>query len=210
MTVADAMTVRCVREDEVDAVAAMLTRAFRSTPLIETFSPDSARREEISRWLFTSNARYGVLYGEVWAALEDDGVPHGSAIWWAPEFVQADAERAMQSGLADAARVFDSAGMARRLEVVSTLSELHHAVMPDRHWYLAFLGVDPDTQGSGVAGQVLAPMLDRLDAERLPAFLETGQPRNVGYYRRYGFEVVGETVLPSSGLVFWGMRRNPR
>ena len=207
---ADALTVRRLGADEIDSVAAMLTRAFWSTPLTETFSPDPARREAISLWLFASNAHYGVLYGEVWVAVDGDGVPRGAAVWWAPDFVQVDAERAAQSGLADASSVFDEAGLARRLEVASVLGELHHRAMPDRHWYLAFLGVDSDAQGRGVAGQVLAPVLDRLDAERLPAFLETGQPRHVTYYPRFGFEVVGEIVLPSSGLVFWGMRRDPR
>jgi hypothetical protein len=57
--------------------------------------------------------------------------------------------------------------------------------------------------------QVLAPVLDRLDAEGLPAYLETAQPRNVSYYRRYGFEVAGELALPANDLVFWGMRRDP-
>jgi ribosomal protein S18 acetylase RimI-like enzyme len=207
---ADASAVRQLHEHEIDAVAAMLTRAFWSTPLTETFSPDPATREAISLWLFASNARYGLHYGEVWVAATPDGALLGAAIWWAPDFAHVDAERAARSGLADASSVFDQAGLARRREVADVLGDLHHACMPDRHWYLAFLGVDPDAQGRGVAGQLLAPVLDRLDAERLPAFLETGQPRNVSYYRRFGFEVVGEIVLPSSGLVFWGMRRDPR
>ena len=207
---ADVATVRLLHADEIDAVAAMLTRAFWSTPITETFSPDPDRCETISRWLFASNARYGILYGEVWVAVGSDGALLGAAIWWSPDFVEADGDRAAQSGLADAPNVLDEAGLARRLEVARVLTELHHAAMPDRHWYLAFLGVDPSAQGRGVAGQLLAPVLDRLDAERLPAFLETGQPRNVGYYRRFGFEVVGEAALPSSVLVFWGMRRAPR
>jgi ribosomal protein S18 acetylase RimI-like enzyme len=206
----DPLTVRLLREGEIDAVTALLTRAFWSTPLTETFSPDPAHREPISRWLFGSNARYGFHYGEVWVAAAADGALLGAGIWWGPEFVQVDDERAARSGLADASSVFDEAGLARRRAVASVLGSLHHTAMPDRHWYLAFLGVDPDAQGRGVAAQILAPVLDRLDAERLPAFLETGQPGNVRYYRRYGFEVAGELALPSSDLVFWGMRRDPR
>jgi ribosomal protein S18 acetylase RimI-like enzyme len=206
----DALTIRRLREDEVPAVSALLTRVFWSTPISETLSPDPVRREAISRWLFASNARYGLLYGEVWAAAGADGALIGAAIWWGPDFVQPDAERAALSGLADAPGIFDQAGFARRHEVAVVLDALHHAAVPKRHWYLTFLGVEPEAQGRGVAGQLLAPMIDRLDRERLPAFLETAQPRNVSYYRRYGFEVAGEMPLPSSDIVFWGMRRDPR
>ena len=194
----------------VDAVAAMLTRAFWSTPLTEQFAPDPARREEVSRWLFAANARYGLLYGEVWAATSPNGAPQGAAIWWGPAHVHVDAERAARSGLVDAPGVLDPDGLARLREVGRVSAELHHRCAPGPHWYLAFLGVDPSCQGGGVAGHLLTPVLDRLDAEGVSAYLETAQPRNVSYYRRYGFDVVGEIALPSSDLVFWGMRRDPR
>ena len=192
------------------AVSALLTRVFWSSPISETLAPDPARREAISQWLFASNARYGLLYGEVWVAVGDDGAPIGAAIWWGPEFLHPDAERAALSGLADAPSIFDQAELARSRDVADVLGVLHHTAAPDRHWYLAFLGVDPDAQGRGIAGQILAPMLDRLDRERFRPFLETAQPRNVSYYRRYGFEVAGEMPVPSSEIVFWGMRREPR
>jgi ribosomal protein S18 acetylase RimI-like enzyme len=195
---------------EIERVAAMLTRAFWSSPLTELFAPDPARREEISRWLFAGNLRYGLLYGEVWVAASADGAPRGSAIWWGSEYVQPDDERAARAGLASASCVLDPEGLTRLFDVASVSAELHHAAVSGPHWYLAFLGVDPDHQGAGIASQVLAPVLDRLDAEGLPAYLETAQPRNVSYYRRYGFEVAGEMPLPSSDLVFWGMRRDPR
>src|SRR5437867_2224031 len=69
----DALAVRRLREDEIPAVSTMLTRAFWSTPLTETISPDPARREAISRSLFASNARYGFLHGEGWVAAGADG-----------------------------------------------------------------------------------------------------------------------------------------
>lgn len=51
--------------------------------------------------------------------------------------------------------------------------------------------------------------LDRCDAEHAPAYLESSNPANIGYYQRFGFEVTGEIVLPD-GPSLWPMWRQPR
>jgi len=44
------------------------------------------------------------------------------------------------------------------------------------------------------------------DDRKLPSYLETATPSNVGYYERCGYEVVGEIAMPS-GPVMWRMER---
>jgi len=207
---ADASTVHFLQEDELHAVIVMLTRTFWSSPVVELLSPDLEQREEISRWLFGGAARSGLRDGEIWVAVGPDGALQGAAIWFLSEPVRPAAEPPVDSGPPDPPEILGPEGRANLREVTRLTAELHRQVAPDRHWYLGLLGVHPDHQGRGIAGRVLAPLLDRLDAERLPAYLETGQPRNVSYYPRFGFEVGGEVTLPSSGMVFWGMRRDPR
>src|SRR4051794_10002142 len=188
--------IRRLREREIETATAMLVRAFVESPLAQVVAPDPARQTAASRWLFGSNLRYGHLYGEVWAAIGARRSIQGAAIWWAPEFVDPDDERSEASGLADGLLVIGPAAWERLRELSAGMTHLHHGVMPEPHWYLALLGVEPSAQGRGIAGQILRPMLDRLDAERLPAYLETGKPSNVAYYPRYGFEVYGEFALP--------------
>jgi hypothetical protein len=48
-----------------------------------------------SRWAFGVFARYGLAFGEVWTVGDHAGV----AIWWAPEYVEPDEERAAAVGL---------------------------------------------------------------------------------------------------------------
>jgi GNAT superfamily N-acetyltransferase len=201
--------VRQLREDEIGHAVAMLSRAFQDAPLPRFLTPDPARRVEVSRWLFASIVRYGLLYGDVWAAVGADGAAQGVAIWWAPEYVTPDDDRAARVGFTAAPAALDPDGRTRLTELGSHTARLHQGVAPDRHWYLALLGVEPALQGHGIAGEVLRPMLNRLDSESLPAYLETGQPRNVTYYPRHGFQAVAEVTLPSTGLTFWGMRRDP-
>jgi hypothetical protein len=40
-------------------------------------------------------------------------------------------------------------------------------------------------------------------------FLETGTPRNVPYYGRFGFRVAEEPDAPDGGPRMWFMRRDP-
>jgi ribosomal protein S18 acetylase RimI-like enzyme len=206
---AEASTIRRLREDEIDTAAATLTRAFWSSPVVGLLAPDLDRRAEISRWLFGGAIRSGLRDGEVWVAADPGGTLQGAAIWFLSDPAHPTAVSAADAGQTNETRIFGPEGWTNLQEVRRYTAELHRQIAPDRHRYLSLLGVDPDHQGRGVAWRVLAPILDGLDAERLPAFLDTGQPGNVSYYRRFGFEVAGETVLPSSGLVFWGMRRDP-
>ena len=54
----------------------------------------------------------------------------------------------------------------------------------------------PDRQDAGLGAAVLAPVLDRCDAEGVHAYLESSNPRNLPFYRRLGFVAAGEIPLP--------------
>jgi GNAT superfamily N-acetyltransferase len=59
------------------------------------------------------------------------------------------------------------------------------------HWYLPWLGVRAERQGTGLGARLLSEGLTRVDADHIPAFLETPNPRTVPFYERHGFEIVG-------------------
>ncbi|HEY6992460.1 MAG TPA: GNAT family N-acetyltransferase [Xanthobacteraceae bacterium] len=60
------------------------------------------------------------------------------------------------------------------------------------HWYLPLIGVDPALQGRGLGASLLRPVLAECDRARLPAYLESTNPRNRPLYERHGFRPVGE------------------
>jgi ribosomal protein S18 acetylase RimI-like enzyme len=47
----------------------------------------------------------------------------------------------------------------------------------------------------------MTQVLKRVDAEHVPAYLESSNPRNISLYRRHGFEVVTTIQLGSSPTV---------
>jgi len=52
-------------------------------------------------------------------------------------------------------------------------------------------------------------MLQRADADELPAYHEATSPRNRVLYERHGYVSLGELVLPVGGPTVWRMWRDP-
>ena len=88
-----------------------------------------------------------------------------------------------------------------------TLIEKHHPREP--HYYLGILGTDPQHQGKGLGSALLKPVLDRCDAEGVPAYLESSKESNIPFYNRHGFEVTATLHMPK-GPPIWPMWRDPR
>jgi GNAT superfamily N-acetyltransferase len=77
------------------------------------------------------------------------------------------------------------------------------------HYYLPFVGVEPEWQGRGLGSSVLAPVLERCDREGMPAFLEASTARNRDLYERHGFLVTEEFRLGRGAPTQWRMWRAP-
>lgn len=77
------------------------------------------------------------------------------------------------------------------------------------HWYLPLIGVDPVCQSKGYGDALMTHALQRCDADRLPAYLESSNPRNISLYRRHGFESLGAIQVGTSPPVV-PMLRAPR
>jgi GNAT superfamily N-acetyltransferase len=77
-------------------------------------------------------------------------------------------------------------------------------------WHLSFLGTRPELQGHGLARLLLEHVLDRCDADGLPAWLETTDPVNPPIYERFGFRTQAHIARAGWLPGFWIMRREPR
>lgn len=76
-----------------------------------------------------------------------------------------------------------------------------------RHWYVLVLGVHPDHQGKGLGRELLRKVLQKADEDRVSVYLETANPTNLDFYRKYGFGVT-EEIVPVAGCPrIWGLLR---
>jgi GNAT superfamily N-acetyltransferase len=201
-----ALSVRKGEETEAAAMAGALARAFFDDPVFTWVLRGDMRRMRILRRGFELFLR------RVWLAERETyttAATAGVAVWEPPG--------AWEHGLGEQLRLLPSmlAVFARHsprvLRVLATLETGHPSepVSPP-HYYLAFLGVDPPWQGRGLGSALLAPVLDRCDRERAPAYLEASTARNRALYERQGFEVTEEFKLARAAPPQWRMWREPR
>lgn len=76
------------------------------------------------------------------------------------------------------------------LQMLHYMESLHARLLPEPHWMLLLLGVDPAQQRRGLGSLLLGPGLAQCDREHSKAYLETSRVENLEFYGRHGFEVV--------------------
>ncbi|MBW2365484.1 MAG: GNAT family N-acetyltransferase [Deltaproteobacteria bacterium] len=95
-------------------------------------------------------------------------------------------------------------GFGRWLTYLSHIEKQH---LKDPHYYLEFIGVEPDLHGKGLGSSMLKHLASSADQDQVGCFLETGNPKNVPLYQRFGFETVAEEQI--IGVNTWFMWRSP-
>jgi ribosomal protein S18 acetylase RimI-like enzyme len=190
---------------EREAAVQMLTRAFDDDPLLRHLLPEAPARPRLLARSFRSMVRYGLVYGEVHAtSAELEGV----AVWLPAEYSHASLWRMARTGVL-ALPLTVGLGFFRRFssyyEQIARFKDRHAR---RDHWYLQLLGVDPLQQRKGHASRLLAAMLNRLDDDHLPCFLDTASENNVRFYERFGFQVLEAAKVPGSEIGCWFMGRS--
>ena len=79
----------------------------------------------------------------------------------------------------------------------------------EQHWYLPVLGVDPSRHSKGFGSALMQYVLSQCDRDGKLAYLESSNPRNLPFYKRHGFEVLGTIPVGKSHSIF-PMLRKPR
>jgi GNAT superfamily N-acetyltransferase len=189
------MKVREATTSDVEAAAGTLTRALADYPMSRAcFDPDGYldRLTEYHR-LFVSGI--GLPHGRVWVTDDVSAV----SVWLPPD-LPADAFVPYR------ARFQELAGSRSALttEYGQAIALFHPR---DPVWLLALAGVEPDRQRQGLGHAVIGPGLAVADAAHSPAFVETQEPGNVGFYESFGFTVIAELELPHNGPMHYALYR---
>ena len=98
---------------------------------------------------------------------------------------------------------------ARFLAYGRAVEEMRVAAVPEPHWYLAGIGVDPSCRRRGIGSALLVPGIEASVRDRVPCALLTNTEENVAFYAKRGFEVIREGHTPERGPRAWMMRRKP-
>ncbi len=182
-------------------VAATVSAAFFDDPVTRWLLPDVQQRREVIEPMFGLYADAYLPHGETY--LTADG--NGAAVWLPPgaQLLTPEQEVAFGTALAELA----GPAIERFAQLEETFAKYHPG---EPLYYCQFLATVPAFQGRGIGSAFLRDVLQRADAEGMPAYHEATTPRNRALYERHGYVNVGEFNLPDDGPPLWRMWREPR
>jgi GNAT superfamily N-acetyltransferase len=183
-----------------DAVAVVdtIAGAFLNDPTWSWAFPDPAARRRWWEFCIDGALRYP------WT-LKTDGF-EAVSVWIPPS-----AKEFSHEGEQRLPGMLDALVGSRAAEFTELLDRFDHAHRHDEpHYYLSLLGTRDEHRGRGLGMALLSENLARIDAERMPAYLESSNPGNNHRYESLGFEPVVCFRAPSNGPVVTGMWRKRR
>jgi ribosomal protein S18 acetylase RimI-like enzyme len=194
---------RLTRKDR-DAGAAVLGRAFTEYELLRYYFQDETERHAVAVTFGFVALSVSLKYGEVYAS---SAKMEGVSAWLPPGKAPFGGWQIIRSVPLSVLFRFGRQGASRMRAYGRYVDNLHRKLVPYPHWYLQIIGVDPKYQGQGFSSRLVRPVLERIDRERMPCFLETNTGKNVAIYRRFGFEVVSEDKMPGTEVTSFAMLR---
>ena len=163
-------------------------RSRACATLVSAFTDDP-----VERWLYPELQQYITHFPEFLAAFGGKAFEDGTVLMlgefsavalWMPPGAKPDG-----NNITDV--LIKSVKPAKHEDTFSVLEQMDAAHPKYEHWYLPWFGVDAALQGKGLGSQLMKLCLDIVDASRLPAYLETPNPRTISFYERHGFGTTG-------------------
>ena len=188
---------------ELDWAADFLAGVFLAgTPITKLFFPPNIERK--LRYFMRCNGALALNTGECYATTARDGL----ALWLPPGKSSMSIVDMWHAGMFWAPVEYGLRGTAKVIGFAHHIDVMHkrHAPMP--HYYLFLTAVEPTQQRQGISAALIGNMLERIDAEKMPVYLETQSLGNVEVYQKLGFEMVEKRAFPFAPDIFnWGMLR---
>jgi GNAT superfamily N-acetyltransferase len=187
--------------DRLAPLSALIGRAFVNEPMMlwPLGTQGDVKRRLIRAFeLFNEPLAH---QGMLWEA----PTARGAAVW-IPAAAGEAYDHALETSREQMHALTDDGG--RRWDCFWEWVEANLATEPV--WHLDSVAVDTPWRGTGIGGALVRFGLERARADGTPAFLETGNPRNVPYYQHLGFEIVADLDAPNGGPHVWFMRWDDR
>ena len=145
--------------------------------------------------------KYAVLFGEAYATSPEI---EGIILFSDSRDYNFSLFRSLRCGALSLAKLGAEAG--KRFNDFNTFChKVHEESIKEPHQYIILLGVDPQKQGQGFGSKMLLPVLKIAEEKKQSCYLETHDEKNVEIYKRFGFEVVSQDVIPGTDIIQYAM-----
>ena len=185
----------------------VLGRAFYGTNQWAALLPDATVRQRKLEQMFTGTVKLTRAAGGIVERTPD----FEAVALWLPPGRSIGLWPVLKSGFASArfAVTPPFPNLRRLTATMRRFDETHRQQMPDPHWYLLALGVDPAFHGRGYGSSLVLTGIERANKHDKEVYLETEADANTGFYLNLGFEVLAEITIETINLDFSLMLHRP-
>lgn len=182
--------------NDAAAVHEVIASAFNADPVWSWAFPEPYPRNRCLEWLIRAASRFPHIYKTTHLEAVSVWIPPGEN-----EFTERQEAR-IPGLLAELAgsRAADIEELLQRFETAHPRTE--------PHYYLSILACHPEHAGRGLGMALLKENLARIDAQCLPAYLESSNPVNNQKYESVGFKAISSFQTPGNGPTITCMWRD--
>ncbi|GII65247.1 N-acetyltransferase [Sphaerisporangium krabiense] len=189
---------KITRLSEAEAATDIIADAFGNDAISAWLIPSARDRMPIQRRFFGMYVAHALHHGVVYG-IHESGELVGAATWFTAPFPGIPGEEQVIAAFAG-----ENAGRYGLLG--RKLVRLHPQVP---HHYLNFIALRPGRTGRGLGSLLLEEHHRRLDAQRMPAYLEASSADSRRLYLRHGYVDMAEPLRLPDGPVMYPMWRAP-
>ena len=184
------VVIKAATQDQADKVLSTTLLAFSADPFVRWAIKDSHQYLTRYSQLFKVSINTAISHNAAYFSLGFSGV----AVWFPPGIYAEDR---------DIVSAIEDLGPCPLKELMVESFEKFLSYHPQEpHWYMPFMGVDPNFQGQGIGSSLLRHSLYECDRTQRLAYLEASSERNVLFYERHGFTVIGEYHVGNSPKLY--------
>jgi ribosomal protein S18 acetylase RimI-like enzyme len=190
------------------SAGAVLAASHHDYPAFRFQIPDPQVRNRFLLPFLTAAARDVAIYGSLFGAYLD-GHLAGVALWQPPDrFPLSPLRKARMTPALLRAAIAAPRAFPR---FARSGAALERAFPDEPVGDLKTLGIHPDAQRRGVGAALLAAGLAVVDSNHVACHLHTSDEANIGYYKRWGFDLA-QPGFPAGpgGPTYYGMTRPHR
>lgn len=188
---------------DMDRITRLFLAAFHDYPKLKMPFPEEEKRQAALEALIRFYGTYDLKYGRGYALNED--MDAAVLIVESAQLNYSSFRHLMAGSYSKKYReAMKRLGKKERKRLRYLFAELEELekdlTFPEPHLYVDFIGVWPDLQGRGRGYELMNHICDYADTQHLPIMLFTNTEEDIRFYRRLGFEVVGQTHSKKYGF----------
>ncbi len=197
-------------QDDVKQASIVFQNAFIDNPMFKYLLPERKSRQDKLRFVFEYMIKYGLRYGVVYSPTEN---MKAIAIWISGDYVNETFWRQIRAGGLKTIWKLGIKFLKKQISLFEYTERTYKSALEQivgKHIYLYSICVSPESQGKGLATQLLTPMLNFSQRNAIPIYLETAKNDNIPLYEHFGFQIYAKDKIKGTPYTNYGMLRIPK